>query len=47
MLVYCRTAYTEQRPVRLTLTKFAGDRNRLVYEIGNLDAYDGGSLDTR
>ncbi|MGC9670844.1 GntR family transcriptional regulator [Planosporangium sp. 12N6] len=39
VLVYVRTAYTKQRPVRLTLTTFAGDRNRVVYELGELDAY--------
>jgi hypothetical protein len=33
-----RTAYTKERPVRLTETIFAGDRNRLVYELGQLDA---------
>jgi len=38
VLVYARTAYTKARPVRLTETVFAGDRNRLVYEMGQLDA---------
>jgi GntR family transcriptional regulator len=38
VLIYARTAYTKQRPVRLTETVFAGDRNRLVYELGQLDA---------
>ena len=33
-----RTCYTKQRPVRLTETFLAGDRNRLVYELGDLDA---------
>jgi adenylate kinase family enzyme len=32
------TNYTKERPVRLTETIFAGDRNRLVYELGDLDA---------
>ena len=41
VLVYTRTAYTKDRPVRLTETIFSGDRNRLVYELGQLDAlYD-------
>ena len=39
VLVYVRTTYTKQRPLRLTLTIFAGDRNRVVYELGDLDAY--------
>ena len=38
MLVYVRTAYTKQRPIRLTETVFPSDRNRLVYELGDLDA---------
>lgn len=38
VLVYVRTAYTDARPVRLTKTVFAGDRNRLVYELGDLRA---------
>jgi GntR family transcriptional regulator len=42
VLVYSRTAYTKDRPVRLTETVFAGDRNRLVYELGQLEAlYEG------
>jgi GntR family transcriptional regulator len=41
VLEYVRTAYTKERPVRLTKTVFAGDRNRLVYELGQLEAlYD-------
>jgi GntR family transcriptional regulator len=39
VLVYVRTALTETRPDRLTTTIFAGDRNRLVYELGNVDAH--------
>jgi GntR family transcriptional regulator len=39
VLVYVRTAVTAKRPDRMTATIFAGDRNRLVYEIGNVDAY--------
>jgi GntR family transcriptional regulator len=38
VLTYVRTCYTKERPVRLTETIFAGDRNRLVYELGDLDA---------
>jgi len=38
VLAYVRTCYTKERPVRLTETVFAGDRNRLVYELGQLDA---------
>jgi GntR family transcriptional regulator len=38
VLAYVCTCYTKQRPVRLTETIFAGDRNRLVYELGDLDA---------
>jgi GntR family transcriptional regulator len=38
VLEYVRTAYTKERPVRLTKTVFAGDRNRLVYELGQLEA---------
>ena len=38
VLAYARTCYAKDRPVRLTETIFAGDRNRLVYELGDLDA---------
>ena len=38
MLAYVRTCYTKERPVRLTETIFAGDRNRLVHELGDLEA---------
>jgi GntR family transcriptional regulator len=38
VLAYVRTCYTKERPVRLTETIFAGDRNRLVYELGDLGA---------
>ncbi|HZD72367.1 MAG TPA: UTRA domain-containing protein [Actinomycetota bacterium] len=38
VLVYVRTAYTKDRPVRLIETVFAGDRNRLMYELGHLEA---------
>ena len=41
VLEYVRTAFTKERPVRLTKTVFAGDRNRLVCELGRLEAlYD-------
>lgn len=36
VLVYIRTAHTSTRPVRLTMTTFAGDRNRVIYELGEL-----------
>jgi GntR family transcriptional regulator len=35
-----RTTYCAERPLRLTLTIFAGDRNRVVYELGDLTGYD-------
>ena len=38
VLAYVRSCYAKDRPVRLTETIFAGDRNRLVYELGNLEA---------
>lgn len=41
VLVYVRTTYSDKRPLRLTVTIFAGDRNRVVYEIGELTAYTG------
>ncbi|WP_158291013.1 hypothetical protein [Kribbella antiqua] len=40
-MVYVRTTYSDARPLRLTLTIFAGDRNRVVYELGELSAYTG------
>lgn len=40
VLVYTRTTFTKDRPVRLTQTTFAGDRNRVVYELGDVTAYD-------
>ncbi|MGH3503671.1 MAG: GntR family transcriptional regulator [Nocardioidaceae bacterium] len=39
VLVYVRTTYTDTRPLRSTETIFAGDRNRIMYELGELDAY--------
>jgi GntR family transcriptional regulator len=41
VLVYVRTAWTDSRPVRVTRTIFPADRNRIVYELGDLRAYDG------
>jgi GntR family transcriptional regulator len=46
VLVYVRTTYGADRPLRLTLTIFAGDSNRLVYELGDLAAYLPTSKDT-
>lgn len=40
LLVYVRTAYTRQRPVRVTITAFAGDRNRIVYTLGDVSVMD-------
>lgn len=42
VLVYARTTYTKTRPVRVTLTIFAGDRNRVIYELGDLTAFRAG-----
>ncbi|TCM43653.1 GntR family transcriptional regulator [Kribbella sp. VKM Ac-2568] len=39
VMVYVRTTYSEVRPLRLTLTIFPGDKNRVVYELGDLQAY--------
>jgi GntR family transcriptional regulator len=36
VLVYIRTAYTKERPVRVTRTIFPADRNRIMYELGTL-----------
>jgi GntR family transcriptional regulator len=36
VLVYVRTGWTTDRPVRVTRTIFAGDRNRVVYHVGDL-----------
>jgi GntR family transcriptional regulator len=40
VLEYVRTAYTAQRPVRVTVTIFAGDRNRIVYILGDASVMD-------
>jgi GntR family transcriptional regulator len=39
VLLYYRTTYSDQRPLRLTRTLFPADRNTIVYELGNLTAY--------
>lgn len=41
VLVSRRTGYTDERAIRVTETIFAGDRNRVVYEIGDLTAREG------
>jgi GntR family transcriptional regulator len=41
VMVSRRTGYTDKRAIRVTETIFAGDRNRVVYEIGNLAAREG------
>ena len=40
VIVYVRTAWTSTRPNRVTRTTFPADRNRVVYELGDLDAYE-------
>lgn len=40
VLVYVRVAYTTTEAIRLTKTVFPADRNRLVYELGDLAALD-------
>jgi GntR family transcriptional regulator len=40
VMVYVRTAWTNERPVRVTHTIFPADRNRIVYELGDLSAYE-------
>jgi GntR family transcriptional regulator len=40
VVVYIRTAWTDKRPVRVTRTVFPADRNRIVYELGDLRAYE-------
>jgi GntR family transcriptional regulator len=39
VLIYTRTTFTKDRPLRVTLTVFAGDRNQIIYELGDLSAY--------
>ncbi|MFH9824017.1 GntR family transcriptional regulator [Streptomyces bobili] len=38
VLLWTRTGYSEERPIRCTVTTFRGDLNRMNYEIGNLAA---------
>lgn len=38
VLLWTRTGYTADRPVRCTITTFRGDLNRMNYEIGDLSA---------
>jgi GntR family transcriptional regulator len=47
VLVYARTTFTKDRPLRLTKTMFAGDRNRVVYELGDLTGYDREAIPSR
>jgi GntR family transcriptional regulator len=39
VILYYRTTYNEERPLRVTRTLFAADRNTIVYELGDLVAY--------
>jgi GntR family transcriptional regulator len=39
VIVYARTTFSDKRPLRLTLTTFASDRNRIIYELGDMTAY--------
>ncbi|MFF2021861.1 GntR family transcriptional regulator [Streptomyces sp. NPDC058171] len=38
VLLWTRTGYSEERPIRCTITTFRGDLNRMNYEIGDLSA---------
>ncbi|MFH9977826.1 GntR family transcriptional regulator [Streptomyces sp. NPDC017179] len=40
VLLWTRTGYTTERPVRCTVTTFRGDLNRMNYEIGDLSAWN-------
>ncbi|MFJ4988149.1 GntR family transcriptional regulator [Streptomyces sp. NPDC088732] len=35
VLLWTRTGYSDQKPIRCTVTTFRGDLNRMSYEIGN------------
>lgn len=37
VLRYVRTGFTQQRPVRVSVSVFAADRNRLAYTLGDAD----------
>lgn len=41
VLVWTRTGYTTEKPVRCTTTIFRGDLNRITYDIGDLQAFRG------
>lgn len=38
VLLWTRTGYSSERPVRCTITTFRGDLNRMTYDIGDLSA---------
>ncbi|MDJ0346341.1 GntR family transcriptional regulator [Streptomyces sp. H10-C2] len=38
VLIWTRTGYSQEAPVRCTITTFRGDLNRMNYEIGDLSA---------
>ncbi|MFI5701680.1 GntR family transcriptional regulator [Streptomyces xanthochromogenes] len=38
VLLWTRTGYSNERPIRCTVTTFRGDLNRMNYEIGDLSA---------
>ncbi|MGW2368264.1 GntR family transcriptional regulator [Streptomyces sp. NPDC001667] len=38
VLLWTRTGYSNERPIRCTITTFRGDLNRMNYEIGDLSA---------
>ncbi|MET7539550.1 GntR family transcriptional regulator [Streptomyces sp. NPDC005507] len=38
VLLWTRTGYSPERPIRCTITTFRGDLNRMNYEIGDLSA---------
>ncbi|MEU2046846.1 GntR family transcriptional regulator [Streptomyces albidoflavus] len=40
VLLWTRTGYSAERPIRCTVTTFRGDLNRMNYEIGDLSARD-------
>ncbi|TXS72168.1 GntR family transcriptional regulator [Streptomyces sp. sk2.1] len=40
VLLWTRTGYSTERPIRCTVTTFRGDLNRMNYEIGDLSARD-------
>jgi len=40
VIVQQRTAWTATRPTRVTRVTMPADRNRIIYELGNLDAYE-------